>query len=386
VPAGAVDLLIITPQVVVVLWVVTLLVAGLALRSWRRRRRHGRLAATTLTVLLLVTSCAASVNAHYQYLPRVADVLAVPTWPTAPDTVAATGRATGVRTARAVATTTDLPGRPSARPASYPLGAVVHVALPGTTSHFGTRQAMVYLPPQYFSDASRRFPVAYLVHGSPGAPVDWFRAARAAEAGLAAARAGHPVILVAPRASRYWTDDSECVDGPHGNVQTYLAVDVPNAVDSLFRTVPGPQQRAIVGNSAGGFCALNLGLRHRATFGLLLDLSGFDRPTYSGGMAALYGRSPDLRQRVDADTPALYAAAMSAAPRVHVWLDYGRADTEARHDGLTMAVLLRGRDQDVTVHERHGGHEYGVWRPALRESLLWAAGLMAEPPPVASGK
>ena len=387
-PARLLDVLIITRQFVVMLWVATGLVAVIAVQSWRHRGRFGAAVASVMTLVLVVVSLGAAVNAHYQYLPRLADVVNVPTWPTASDRVvtplsrlqvrgaAGTGQASmtaaSTSTAGSTATSTVRPAR-----GRYPQGVVVNVDLPGPQSHFGTRQAFVYLPPQYFTEPGRRFPVVYLVHGSPGAPVDWFRAARAAQAGLAVAQHGHPVLLVAPRASRYWTDDSECVDGPHGNVQTYLAVDVPNAVDSLFRTLPGREHRGIAGNSAGGFCALNVGLHNRATFGVLLDLSGFDRPTYSGGLAKLYGPTRDLGERAAADTPAQYAAGLPSRPQAHIWLDYGRADVEARHDEQAMAVLLRARDQDVTIRERPGGHEYGVWRPALRESLQWAAPLLA---------
>ena len=74
-------------------------------------------------------------------------------------------------------------GRPTAAP-QHPRGAVVSVRLPGTESGFGDPAAMVYFPPQYFTEPTRRFPVVYLLHGSPGAPIDWFRAARASDAGL----------------------------------------------------------------------------------------------------------------------------------------------------------------------------------------------------------
>ena len=54
----------------------------------------------------------------------------------------------------------------------------------------------------------------YLLHGSRGVPLDWFRGAKAATAEFAAARAGRPVILVAPRMSQSWLNHSECLDRP----------------------------------------------------------------------------------------------------------------------------------------------------------------------------
>jgi enterochelin esterase-like enzyme len=354
-PAFIRDLLVITPQVVTALWIS----AGLALLCalhWRGRRRAASGLAAIVALVMLPVAIGDSVNAHYQYLPRVADVVNIPTWPTA--------------SRQAV----DL----AAKPGKYPRGAVVTLSIPGPSSGFGTHKALVYLPPQYFTEPTRRFPVIYLIHGSPGAPVDWFRAARAADTGLAVALAGTPVLLVAPRASRGWSDDSECVDRPREKVQTYLAVDVVRSTDAQLRTLSDREHRALAGNSAGGFCALNVGLRHRDRFSVLIDLSGYDHPTYAGGLARLFGpRSP--LTRATADTPADYARWLSAQPRMHIWLDYGRADRVPRQDALRMSRLLRAAGQDVVLRSRTGGHDYGVWRPALRTSLRWAAARLGGP-------
>lgn len=331
---------------------------AVALAAWgvgwllhRHRRRGLRAAAVVVAVLLSVVATADAVNAHYGYLLRSADVVGVTTWPTA----------TAAELNGAVA----LPGH--LRP--HPRGAVVTVALAGTASGFGTHSALVYLPPQYFDEPSRRFPVAYLLHGSPGVPKDWFRSDRAADVGLTAARAGHPVIIVAPRASRSWLADSECVDGPHGRVETYLTADVVPEIDRSFRTMPVRQARAIAGNSAGGYCALNLGLRHRQEFGTIIDMSGFTQPTFNGGMQGLFGRRPDLAQLVADNTPALYASRLGTGPSVRIWFDVGRADKVPGAEIAAIAPVLRDQGQQATVHVRPGGHVHQVWRAALRESI-----------------
>ena len=344
------DLLIISPQVVGGLWIAAAVALVLACRLYRRHRSAAWVAVIACS-LLLPAAAADAVNAHYQYLPRVADVVNVPTWPTAP--------------------------RSALLPASvhrgYPRGAVLEIPIPGRASGFGVHTALAYLPPQYFTEPTRRFPVVYLVHGSPGAPIDWFRAARAAQAALVAAQAGHPVVLVAPRASRYWSDDSECVDRPSEHIETYLSRDVPEVIDQRLRTLADRGHRVIAGNSAGGYCALNVGLRHRGVFSVVLDLSGYDRPTFDGGLARLFGSRRQLAARVAAQSPGVYARTLAGQPRMSVWLDYGRADGRPSKDALHMARLLRAAGQDVVVRGRPGHHDYGVWRPALRESLLWAA-------------
>lgn len=344
------DLLVITPQFLIWFGVVAFLGWVACAVSIRRHHRRVAIVAGIAGLLLTIGTAADAVNAHYQYLPRVDDVIGVPTWPSS--------------SVRVVAD-------PGTR--SYPHGTVVSIPIPGDVSGFRNRSAMVYLPPQYFTEPGQRFAVVYLLHGSPGAPVDWFRAADAAKAGLDAATAGTPVILVAPRVSRKWTNDSECVDRSTERIETYVTADVVPTIDRTLRTIPTAQGRGLAGMSAGGYCALNIGLRHRDTFRGILDMSGFDRPTFDGGMAKLFGPVPDLTSVVAANTPATYVPTMPAEPTMSIWLDVGRSDGGARRDIENMDRELTARAQHVALQERPGGHDYGVWRPAFAEGLRWLA-------------
>lgn len=330
---------------------------GVTLAAWvgcLRLARRGRRAVTVGTagvaVLLTLATAADLVNAHFGYLPRVDDVIGVKSWPTAATRDAVTA----------------VPAR------THPHGSVVDLPIPGTRSGFGTQQALVYLPPQYFTEPHARFPVVYLMHGSPGAPIDWYRANRAAQTGARLADDHRPAILVAPRLSRGWLDDSECVDRPGEHIETYVVDDVIPTVDVRLRALPDRADRVFAGMSAGGFCALNLGLRHRDLVGSIVDMSGMDRPTHDGGMAGLFGHRPDLARVVAANTPTRYAAALAAAPPVRIWFDCGLGDHEALGDTRTMASLLSRRPGfTVRLRLRPGGHDFGVWRPALRDGLAW---------------
>ncbi|ADP79371.1 alpha/beta hydrolase [Pseudofrankia inefficax] len=332
--------------------------AGLAAAGWLGSillRRRGRLAVipvATLATLLTLATVADLVNAHYGYLPRVDDVVGHPSWPTA--------------------RFHDATASPPTRVRAHPNGSVTSLAIPGVHSGFGAHRAMIYLPASYFTDPARRFPVVYLLHGTPGAPVDWYRANRAAQIGAHLAAAGQAAILVAPQVSRGWLDDSECVDRPSEHIETYLIDDVIPTVDQRLRTIPSRADRIFAGMSAGGFCALNLGLRHRDTVATIVDLSGFDRPTHTGGMVGLFGRQPDLARLAAANSPAVYAPSLPGAPPMRIWLDCGRDDHTALNDQRHIASLLTGRGYTVILRLRAGGHDYGVWRPALRDSLTWA--------------
>lgn len=332
--------------------------AGLAGAGWaawwvRRSGRplRSRLLAGT-AVLLTVLALADAVDARFAYLPDVGDVASV----AAPTGSWATVSAAQLRDPDVAA---DRAG-----------GGVYRLPVPGGTTGLADSTALVWLPPQYFSDPARRFPVVYLFHGSPGVPQDWLRGARAAETGQALAAAGLPAVLVMPRLSHGWLDDPECVDGRTEHVETWVEQQLLPTVDASLRTVAGRDGRAFAGNSAGGYCALNLGLKHRDQVGTVLDYSGLTRPTHRGGTAALYGTDAAARARLD--TPADYAVGLPADPPTRVWLDTGAGDGEVRPGIEQIAPVLAGRGLEVSLHERPGAHTFHVWAPALVESLAWA--------------
>lgn len=333
-------------------------------------RVHRRRTAVIVTALIATTlSLAFSAdlaNAHFQYLPRLADIAGQRTWPTATQYQSQKQPIVTGSTARLV----------GAKPAAgtHPKGAVVTINVRDAGVGFSSQHVLVYLPPQYFSAASARFPVVYLLHGSPGMPVDWLRGGGAARAGLAAARAGHPQILVMPRLSRHWTDDSECVDGARLLVETHLIRDVVPGIDAQLRTLPGRRHRTIAGMSAGGYCALNIGLRNRTVFGNIIDMSGFTHPTHTGGMPALFGHRRDLASLVAANSPDVYVDGLAAAPMTRLYLLCGTSDGDALRQMTAIRGRLTARGMQVTWATRPGGHTYGVWRPGLVAALAWAPG------------
>lgn len=337
-----------------------LVAAILLLRSAPRLGAHrGRSAG----VLVLALAIAAYVNAYFAYLPKVGDIAGPRPWP--------------VAGARAV----WQPTAAAAQEVSYrSRGAVVSVPLPGPVSRTPTRDALVYLPPQYFTEPGRHFPVLYLLHGSPGIPLDWFRGGEAAVAGLASATAGSPAILVAPRMSTGWLADSECVDGPRLQAESYLVDDVVPDVDRLLRTMPAAAARGVAGNSAGGYCALAVGLRHPAQFSRVAALSPLTAPTYSyGTLGDLFGHPVDLPAVIDRHTPGWLLQHRLASRSVQLRIDVGDADP-LRRDAKALATLDRsvgGRPQLVV---RPGGHTFRVWRPALRDAVAWFAGGVAQDP------
>ena len=229
---------VIDPPFLVGLGLVTLLVFA---ASWvHQRRSWARWAVRGLGAGLAMLLLASAVNARYAYLPTVGAVFGN----SATDQISpaqlralelasgpASGvarRAVGIRLAASTGSVGPALGH----------GVVVAFQIPPTKSQFHARTAQVYLPPAYFRSPRPQLPVIELLHGTPGSPIDWTRSIFADVTADAYASQHHGVapILVMPDINGTWTSDSECVNGTPGQVQTYLTVDVRNAVVARFHT------------------------------------------------------------------------------------------------------------------------------------------------------
>ncbi|MBV9593932.1 MAG: esterase [Actinobacteria bacterium] len=334
--------------------------AGMAGSAARRRtvRTVDTAAWSLLTILSLVVASAVSLNAYFAYLPTVGD---------------AVDAANGDRQWINANELSALPAATSAAARQHGLVTRLNLA-PDRADGFGSTVNVVYLPPQYFTDPSERFPVLYLFHGSPGRAQDWFHAGQAQRTALSVSRAGRPVIVVAAQMSRSWTDDPECVDGINERVETHFVDDVLPNVDGRFRTDRNREGRIFAGMSAGGYCALNLGLRHRDLTATIIDMSGDTRPTHTGGAPTLFGSGVASASEVAANDPSRYAPSLTADPATRIWLDSGSADHDIIRQMTAIDHTLVQRGIEVQWRVRPGGHTYWVWTSALTEALPWALG------------
>lgn len=314
-------------------------------RYYRRGTVVRRTSLATVAVFATLLLAAGAVNSYYSYLPNVSDVV---------DAVSMNAPA------HYHPEIVRPPGHPPQR------GRLVRLSIPDRGSGFGRTDAWVWLPSVYFSQPRRRLPVVYVFHGSPGRPKDWFHGGNA---GKIAATQPVPVIVVAPQLSKNWLDDPECVDGIHEKVETHVLRDVIPTVDAELRTVASRAGRIFAGMSAGGFCALNLGLRNRSITSTVLDLSGETVPTHTGGERALFGSDV---ARASQNSPAIYAHSLHGGPPMRIWLDCGSADHSVLSQLRRIAPVLKSDGMTVEFHVRPGGHSYSVWRPALAASLRWA--------------
>ena len=142
--------------------------------------------------------------------------------------------------------------------------------------------SIVYLPPGF--SRRRRYPVLYLLHGMPGSPYEyWHSMHLASVADRLIAQTRTPFVAIAPAAGSSYRYNGEWT----GPWEDYLVGDIVPWVDANLPTIRGPTGRVLAGISAGGYGAIDIGLRHAGVFGTLESWSGYFRPLRDGTLAHL---------------------------------------------------------------------------------------------------
>jgi enterochelin esterase-like enzyme len=268
----------------------------------------------------------------------------------------------------------------SAATASAPgSGAIRWVTLPGPASGV-SRRGLVYLPPQY--DQARyarvRFPVVELFHGTPGSPLALATVLRVQqiEDSLLSRHLIGPMVLVMPAINGTGHDYQDCVNGPAVRDDTYLTKDVRTDVLARDRVSADPYEWGLAGYSSGGYCAANLALRHRSSFGAAAVIEGYFRATDGPAAAALNGSPP-----LEAANSPLYAAERlvpDSGPLPAFWVAAGTHDKSDYRPATVFAAAL-DRIEQVPFFNMHAGDTANAWRAALPVALTWLWQQLASP-------
>ncbi|HVN68932.1 MAG TPA: alpha/beta hydrolase-fold protein [Candidatus Binatia bacterium] len=143
-----------------------------------------------------------------------------------------------------------------------------------------TRPVVVYLPPGYDPQGSRRYPALYVLHGYTGDAAALVSARRWETNVLQWAdrlireRQMMPALVVLVDGFTR-LGGSQYVDSIHnGAYATYTVRDVVGHVDRTYRSIAAEGGRAVAGKSSGGFGAMHLVLAHPGTFAAFASHSG----------------------------------------------------------------------------------------------------------------
>ncbi|GGX86664.1 alpha/beta hydrolase [Streptomyces hiroshimensis] len=352
----------------VVIWA-GIAVLGVCLAAFRIPLLRPRYrAGAALAGLLVVLLGASEVNRHFDQYPTARSALN--SWLTKTTSITeATGRTEPALRVPAGKTVADVWRPPPGMPEN---GTLSKSSVPGTRSGFDARSAYVYLPPAYRAIPRPLLPVVVLMAGQPGSPDDWINSGRLVDMMNAFAREHRglaPVVVVVdPLGSQF--ANTLCLDSRLGNVQTYLAADVPDWIRSHLQVAAARTSWVISGISFGGTCSIQLGVNAPQVYGVVNDISGQEAPTlgsrqktvdkaFGGDEAAFTAVNPlDVmaRQRFP-DTKAAFVAGSSDSTY--------RPQQRKVYDAAVKAGM---RAEWVLLP---GGHSWQVWRPGLERQLPW---------------
>jgi S-formylglutathione hydrolase FrmB len=156
---------------------------------------------------------------------------------------------------------------------------------------------------------------------------------------------------------------------------TFLAKDVPLMITQYLRVQPPGPAWGVAGYSEGGFCAANMALQFRRSFGFTAVMSGYFAPLKNklgnrAGLVDPFGGSRSLRL---ANTPIAEVRALKpGAALPQFWLGAGTADPAGVANAQYFWQLLQLHQAAVPlVITPGGGHTMTTWRAQIPPMLTW---------------
>jgi S-formylglutathione hydrolase FrmB len=258
------------------------------------------------------------------------------------------------------------------------VGKVLEVTVRGEHTGIVSVADYVYLPPQYFQPAyaRTRFPVVLALTGYPNDP--WSIVIRlglpATAARLTAGGQIGPAVYVMMNVSVALPRDTECTNVPAGpQALTFLAQDVPMAVERTFRVQSGRSGWSVIGYSTGGYCAAKLAMMDPYQFSSAVSLAGYYTAIKDNTTGNLYGGSAAFQDENNLD----WRLSHLPAPPVSVLVTSSRAGERDLPGTLAFLRLIRPPMQGYSLILPQGGHNYGTWERQLPQSLEWMSRRLA---------
>ena len=300
------------------------------------------------------------------------------------------------------------------------------------------RNLTVWLPRSYGRSSSRRYPVAYLLHGFGGSAWTWgndfslgagprWRSFVDSADELMGSRRCREMILAMPDGWNRWGCSQWVDSGSNGNYASYVAEDVVDFVDRTYRTEAEPSHRMVAGVSSGGVGAFHVGGGHPDVFGAvaarsadiyfevthvpwLVDLvnqswpGGLKGPVagntaswFCYGLAAAYSANPrkppyycdlpirfptgelidDVWQRwLHYDPILAYERYVDAFRRMHLFTDCGSKDEHHFHLGHRILHERLRKARIKHVYEEFDGTHGSRSNERTLRTLAWFSGVL----------
>jgi enterochelin esterase-like enzyme len=136
------------------------------------------------------------------------------------------------------------------------------------------RDTIVYLPPSYTRETSRRYPVVYALHGYSIGAEQWSREIHVPQTIEGAfAQGGRELIVVLPDSKTVHNGSMYSSSVTTGDFERFVARDVVAYTDAHYRTISDRASRGLVGHSMGGYGATRIAMKHAEVFGSVYIMS-----------------------------------------------------------------------------------------------------------------
>jgi predicted alpha/beta superfamily hydrolase len=213
----------------------------------------------------------------------------------------------------------------------------------------------VFLPPGYHENTLQRYPVAYMQDGQNlFFPEESFGGAHWRVRETLEALDSMSLIRKAIVVGLYPRDRMRDYTRPgYEAYGRFLVRELKPWIDATYRTLPGPEETAVLGSSLGGVVSFYLAWEHPEVFGM------------AGCLSSTFGWQDDLMARV------------AAEPRrpVRFYLDSGWPEdnyevTRAMRDRLAARGYRPGRDLFHLAYPR-ARHDERAWAGRLHVPFQW---------------
>lgn len=200
------------------------------------------------------------------------------------------------------------------------------------------RRMYIYLPEGYYG-SDERYPVLYLLHGARGNEMSWILKGNLLHNidSLTTCRMMEKTIVVLPNVNQY-NDDNDYGKGrlkgaveslfeSDGHVEDGFIHDVVRAVDTLYRTIPAKEARAIAGLSIGAMQAMHISANVPDMFDYIGMFSPMVHPAYSLPGSSDFYKRLRVKQKIQfLSPPSVYSIMIGRSdfyyPRMKAFVRY----------------------------------------------------------------
>jgi len=176
------------------------------------------------------------------------------------------------------------------------------------------RDVIVFLPPSYAKEKSRRYPVVYALHGYSIGAEQWTGEIHVPQTIEGAfAQGAKEMIVVLPDSKTLHNGSMYSSSVTTGDFEKFISHDVVAYIDAHYRTIPERASRGLVGHSMGGYGASRIGMKHPDVFGSLYIMSPCCMSARPAGPA-----NPELEKKLESVQTAEDSAKLSFFERAQL--------------------------------------------------------------------